>query len=81
MANPMDKIPFANAPQQGDIMQVLQMARQNPQQFEEQIKRMNPAGYEQACRIRNSSNPQQVIMQMMQQRGMNPNILRMMGLM
>ena len=82
MSNPMDKTPFANAPKQleGDIMHILQQAQQNPSAFEEQIRRNNPIGYEQACKIRNSGNPRDAILQLAQQRGINPNILRMFGL-
>lgn len=83
MPNPMDKSPFANAPKQleGDLMSILQQAQQNPAAFEQQIRMNNPAGYERACQIRNSGNPRDAILQLAQQRGINPNILRMFGLM
>ena len=80
MSNPMDKIPFATAPQQNDMMSVLRQAQHDPLAFEAQIKQMNPQGYERACQIRNSSNPRQAILQLAQERGMNPNILKMFGL-
>lgn len=85
MPNLMDNTPFQNAPNCGnntcDIMQQIQQIRQNPRAFEEQLKKTNPGAYEQALRIRNSSNPQSIIMNMAKQRGVNPNILRMLGLM
>ena len=80
MSSPMDKIPFADVPQQNDMMGVIRQAQQDPFGFEEQIKRNNPQGYQLACQIRNSANPRQAILQLAQQRGMNPNILKMFGL-
>ena len=79
MANLMDNIPFNshNAMSQNDA---LQMARQNPRAFEEYIKQNNPEAYRQAIQIRNSANPQAIIMRMAQQNGINPNILRMLGI-
>jgi hypothetical protein len=54
---------------------------QNPRAFEEQIRRNNPQVYQRAMQIRNSvANPQQAVMQMAQQRGFNPNILRMLDI-
>lgn len=83
MQNPMDKAPFINAPHttNNDIQIIVQQARQNPRAFEDYIRRSNPQAYDQAMRIRNSPNPQAMIMQMAQSRGINPNILRMLGLM
>lgn len=82
MSNPMDKSPFANAQRQleGDLMTILQQARANPRAFEEHIRMSNPAAYQQACQIRNSGNPRNAILQLAQQRGINPNILRMFGI-
>lgn len=82
MSNPMDKSPFANAPLQleSDLMTLLQQARANPVAFEQQIRMNNPTAYQQACQIRNSSNPRNAILQLAQQRGINPNILRMFGI-
>jgi hypothetical protein len=60
--------------------QLIQQIKQNPAAFEEQIKRNNPQAYQMALQIRGSQNPQAVIMQMMQQKGFNPNILSMLGL-
>lgn len=74
----MDRTPFNNSPQ--NVEQLVQRIRQNPQAFEEQLKQTNPQAYQMALNIRNSQNPQAVIMQMVQQRGLNPNILNMFGL-
>ena len=85
MANLMDSVPFNSVPSCGentcDVMQQLQQIRQNPRAFEEHLKRTNPQAYQQALQIRNSANPQAIIMQMAQQRGINPNLLRTLGLM
>lgn len=82
MANPFNSVPFTPVGQQmpNDINQLVQQARQNPQAFEEQIKRTNPMAYQQAMQIRNSANPRAVIKQMAQAKGLNPNILRMFGI-
>jgi hypothetical protein len=66
------------APQ--NMEQLIQQIRQNPSAFEEQIRINNPQAYQMALQIRNSQNPQAIIMQMMQQKGFNPNILNMLGL-
>lgn len=80
MNSPMDKFQFNsfNSPQQDPFVTALQQARQNPKAFEENIRKTNPQAYQQAMQIRNSfANPQQAIMQMAQQKGINPNILKM----
>lgn len=81
--NLMDRSPFnnvmsPNTPQ--NMEQLIQQIRQNPSAFEEQIKQNNPQAYQMALQIRNSPNPQAIIRQMMQQKGVNPNILSMLGL-
>lgn len=81
MANPFNSVPFTPVGQgSGDLTQVVQQAKQNPQAFEEHIKRTNPAAYQMAMQIRNSANPQAMVMQMAQSRGINPNILAMLGI-
>lgn len=84
MANLMDKAQFniyegptLNA---NNLQYIVQQAKQNPQAFEQQVKQYNPQAYEQAMRIRNSANPQAIIMQMARERGLNPNILKMLGI-
>lgn len=85
MANLMDNTPFN--PVQScngngcDIVQQFNEIRQNPRAFEEHLKKTNPQAYQQAMQIRNSANPQAIIMQMAQQRGVHPSILRTLGLM
>lgn len=82
MNSPMDRFGFAGSSNaQPDLIQVLKQARQNPKAFEEQFKKVNPQAYQQAVQLRNSiSNPQQAVMQIAQQRGVNPNILKMLDL-
>ena len=88
MSNPMDKFQFQSTmtPQQGqsqgpNIFDIAQQARQNPQAFEDHVRRTNPQAYQRAMQIRNSvNNPQQVITQMIQQQGLNPNIIKMFNL-
>lgn len=78
MNNLMDRVPFNNSPQ--NIEQLIQQIKQNPSAFEQHIKANNPQAYQMALNIRNSQNPQAIIMQMIQQKGFNPNILSMFGL-
>jgi hypothetical protein len=66
------------APQ--NMEQLIQQIRQNPGAFEEQIRINNPQAYQMAMQIRNSQNPQALIMQLIQQKGINPNILNMFGI-
>ena len=73
----MDSVPFQTSPQ--NLEQLVQRIRQNPGAFEEHIKKNNPQAYQMALQIRNSQNPQAIIMQMVQQKGLNP-ILNMFGL-
>lgn len=76
--NLMDRALFNNSPQ--NIDELIQRIRQNPGAFEEQIKKTNPQAYQLALNIRNSQNPQAIIRQMIQQKGINPNILQKFGL-
>lgn len=81
MSNPFNSVPFTPVMQSaGDLTQIVQQAKQNPQAFEEHIRRTNPAAYQMAMQIRNGANPQAMIMQMAQSRGINPNILAMLGI-
>lgn len=80
MSSPMDKVPFVNPPQ-NELINLLQQARQNPKAFENQLRSTNPKAYEMACKIRNSPNRQQAILQLARERGVDPNIFRMFGLM
>ena len=63
-----------------DFQSVLQQARTNPRAFEEHIKRTNPQAYQMAMQLRNNQCPQEVIFRLAQQRGIDPNILRMLNL-
>lgn len=80
MLSPMDKVPFNTVQQNNSIENLVQQARQNPQAFEDYVRRTNPQAYQQAMQIRNSANPQAIAMQMAQSKGINPNILRMLGI-
>lgn len=82
MNSPMDMAVMqqASQAQSGNINDLIQQARQNPQAFEEYVKRANPQGYQQALQIRNSANPQAMIRQMAQMRGVNPSIFQMLGI-
>ena len=63
-----------------DLQKMIQYARQNPQAFEEQIRRTNPQAYQQAMQMRNNFSPREAIMQIARSKGINPNVLRMFGL-
>lgn len=94
MSNPMDNLQFnvvypQNSTQnsctfsQGipcDLKDIIQRARQNPQWLEQEVKRINPQGYQQALQIRNGANPMQAVMQMAQARGVHPSVLQFLGL-
>lgn len=82
MNNPMDKFQFQTTNFQpnveNNLFEVANRARQNPKAFEDYVRKNNPQAYQRAIQIRNSVvNPQQVVMQMAQQRGLNHNIMRM----
>lgn len=83
----MDQITFqpvsqqnTNPTNQQDFNSLVNWAKQNPQQFEDYVKQTNPQAYNRALQIRSSTNPQAIIMQMVQSGGINPNVLRMLGL-
>ncbi len=84
MMDPMSNIPFNqvqnNTNANNGLQNLINQARQNPRGFEEMMKNNYPQAYQQALQIRNGSNPQQVIMQMLQSRGINPGILQMLGI-
>jgi hypothetical protein len=76
----MDNVPFNTMPNSQNLENMLRQIRQNPSAFEENLKRSNPQAYQLALQIRNSNNPQAIVMQMAQARGLSPNILKMFGL-
>lgn len=82
MPNLMDNASFnaIRQEQRPDFQQMVMQARQNPKAFEEQFKRANPQAYQQAMQIRDSGNARSAVMQMLQSKGINPNVLRMLGL-
>lgn len=84
MSNLMDNTPFSSAPHNApttDLSTLINQARQNPKAFEDYVRQNNPQAYQQALQIRNSANPQAIIMQMAKQKNINPNVLRMLGIM
>lgn len=82
MKSPMDNFQAMQANYtQPDLAQALRQAKQNPKAFEEQFRRTNPQAYNAALQIRNQfANPQQAVIQLAQQKGINPNIIRMLDL-
>lgn len=80
----MDRFQFSQmgTPQSSpNLAQMLNQAKRDPVAFEEQFKRNNPQAYQQAVQLRNMfANPQQAVMQLAQQKGINPNILQMLDL-
>ena len=89
MMNPMDNLQFQQVPNTGctfnqgvpcDLKQIITQARQNPAWLEQEVKRMNPQGYQMALQIRNSGNPTQAIMQLARANNVHPSILQMLGI-
>lgn len=89
MTNPMDRmasVPVAPQAVQvpNNIQNALQQALQNPKAFEEQFKRSNPQAYQHACSIRNAYSNGNIdmrsaVMQLARARGIDPNVLSMLG--
>ena len=80
MSSPMDNFQFNGMRNTASdpFLNALKQARQNPQAFEENVRRTNPQAYQQAMQLRNAfANPQQAVMQIAQQKGINPNIIRL----
>lgn len=86
MPNPMDRVQFTpavpnnSAPANENIFDVIKRAQQDPLGFEEMVKQMNPEGYQRALQIRNCANPKAMAVEMARAQGVDPNILRMLGL-
>lgn len=83
MSSPMDNFQFNGMQNMvpDPFLNALRQARQNPQAFEENVRRTNPQAYQQAMQLRNTfANPQQAVMQIAQQKGINPNILRLLDM-
>ena len=82
----MDRFQFQSMAMQSpvqtsDLVNIYNQARQNPRAFEEHVKRNNPQAYQRAHQLKNSVvNPQEAVLQIMQQRGINPNIISMINL-
>ena len=84
MSNPLDNaqlIPSkVNNISIGSLQQVFMQARQNPQAFEEDMRRNNPEAYSKACQMRDSMTPRNAVLQLAKSRGINPNIFKMLGI-
>lgn len=85
MPNLMDNSNYQSVPfKQNNSVSFIQLfnnACQNPRAFEEDFRRNNPQAYDRALRIRNSANPQAMIMNMVRQSGLNFETLHRLGLM
>lgn len=63
-----------------ELCSAIAFAQQDPRAFEQQVARKNPQGYQELLSIRNSANPKQMARQLCQQRGVPPHIMHMFGL-
>ena len=95
MSNLLDNVQFNSVPNQNqgfnqcsfapgvpcDLKDIIQKARQNPQWLEQEVQRVNPQGYQMALQIRQSANPMQTLMQMVQNNRVHPSIMQFLGLM
>ena len=81
MPNLMDNASYNIRPPMGNnytIIQQFNNIRQNPQAFEEQLRRTNPQAYQMAMQIRNAPNPKQLIVNMARQQGLDPSMFGLM---
>ena len=78
--NPLDGNVFNSTNVPADITSVIDNIRQNPQAYEAMIRQNNPQAARMLDMVRGSANPQALVMQMAQARGINPSILQMLGL-
>lgn len=81
MANSMDRM-FSNAvsnmPGTGiSIQQAYQRAMQNPKAFADFMRTNNPDAYQRALQVMQSGNPQQMVMQMLQSRGLSASMFNL----
>lgn len=74
MSSPMDKANYnvVNTPVQPNMASMYRAAMQNPKAFEEQFKRSNPQAYEQAMALARVKSPKDIVMQVLNKRGINP---------
>ena len=63
-----------------NMMQMYQQIKANPQAYIQQLNQTNPLAYQQALQIMNCQNPKAAIIQLAQQKGLNPGMLHMLGL-
>lgn len=79
MPNLMDRMPFNSNQGSINIQQAYKQAMQNPQAFINHMLQTNPQAYQRAMQIAQSQNPQATIMQMLQSRGLSPNMFNLFG--
>lgn len=82
MRNPLDNATYKVVNNTGNnftIQQAYQNAMKNPKAFIEQLKANNPQLVQRAMQLANSSSPQNVVMQILQSRGINPALFNIPG--
>lgn len=82
MASPMDTGNYnvVNGNTGMDVKQIsarYRNAMQNPRAFEEHIKRTNPQAYDMAMKLARSNNPRDIVMQILNSRGINPSLFNL----
>lgn len=87
MSNPMDRMQFNQVQINNPVVQnntSIQKqyadAMRNPRAFNDYVARTNPQAYQKAMQIARSVNPQQVVIQMLQERGLVPGMFNLPGL-
>lgn len=80
--NPLDGNFFNTVPQNNvpDLTSMVNTIRQNPQAYESMLRQSNPQAAQMLDMVKNSSNPQALVMQMAQARGIPPGVFQMLGL-
>jgi hypothetical protein len=63
-----------------NLLRTFQQIQANPQEYARQLSQTNPLAYQQVLQIMNSPNPQAAVIQLAQQRGINPSMLQMLGI-
>lgn len=76
MASLMNDAIFKPVGNKSTVEQVFKEARRNPQAFEEYVRQTNPEAYNRAMQLRNASNnPQALVMQMAQMKGIDMSLI------
>ena len=82
MASPMDNVNYNqvsnnNVINAQDMQSAYKNAMQNPKAFEEYVRRTNPKAYDMAVKLAQSRNPRDIVMQILNSRGINPSMFGM----